>query len=102
MAIEELEWGREGGEAIQGKYSLLLGADLVYTEANVEPLISAVQAVIRKNKCCEILLAHSSRNSDVDCQLFVGLTSLGFDLQAVGNSQRDRRVTVYQHLACSD
>ena len=94
--MAELSWERPLEATCRGPYSLIIGADLVYAAADVKPLLATVEAVQRLNPTCALLMAHCARNSAIDEELMEELSGAGLSLLAVANSERDRRVSVYQ------
>lgn len=94
-----LDWTAPDGEACRGPYSLVLGADLVYSAASIGPLAATLGRILEANPGCQVLLAHCSRHADVDRQLFDALAAIGLRMQPVAKCVRDRRVTVYSRTA---
>jgi predicted nicotinamide N-methyase len=90
-----LDWEDPSAAACSRPYSLLIGADLVYTAAAGHHLCAALRAVLACNPGCPLLLAHCSRHSVVDARLFAALSALGLQATAVAASDKDWRVTVY-------
>ena len=90
-----LDWEQPDMDACRGPYSLVIGADLVYTAGAVDHLCVAIQVVLGNSPDCRVLLAHCSRHTDVDEQLFGALSTLGLQPAVVAASQKDRRVQVY-------
>lgn len=90
-----LDWEHPSAAACSGPYSLLIGADLVFTAAAVHHLCAALRAVLASNPGCPLLLSHCSRHSMVDARLFGALRALGLQATAVAASDKDWRMTVY-------
>ena len=103
-------------------YALLLGADLVYTQAAVVPLASTIAHVLygcsgrvsgeehpghadrhgcHKGACpsaCEVLLAHKDRHELVTASLMAALAGFGLVLEPVGVSARSPAVRVFRSV----
>ncbi|BDA41071.1 probable protein N-lysine methyltransferase METTL21A at C-terminar half [Coccomyxa sp. Obi] len=94
--VAELAWGGPIEDACRGPFSLIVGADLVYTAADVQPLLSTLSALQHGNTACGLVMAHCSRRNVVDKSLFDGLASLDRKLCVVAASAIDGRVKVYQ------
>ena len=90
-----LDWEHPDAAACSGPYSLLIGADLVYTPGAIGHLCAALRAVLASNPGCHLLLSHCSRHNIVDTRLFGALSALGLHATAVAASDKDGRVTVY-------
>lgn len=88
----ELNWGDPAD--ITGPFSLVLGADLVYAVADVQPLVQTLDSILGSNPGSALLMAHCSRSSEVDQQLFDSFAGAGLKLQRVAASDNDRRVSV--------
>lgn len=94
--MAELNWASPMEATCRGPFSLIIGADLVYAAADVQPLLATVSAVQHLNPTCALLMAHCARNRTVDEDLLKGLRCAGLRLRPVAASEQDRRVTVYQ------
>ena len=103
-------------------YALLLGADLVYTQAAIAPLASTIAQVLHGwssgvsgEKCpsdvvghgshrgacptaCEVLLAHKDRHERVTASLMAALARVGLVLEPVGVSARSPAVHVFRSV----
>ena len=110
-------------DALSGApYALLLGADLVYTQAAVAPLASTIAQVLHgwssgvsgeecpsdaglhgshQGACptaCEVLLAHKDRHERVTASLMAALAGVGLVLEPVGVSARSPAVHVFRSV----
>lgn len=103
-------------------YALLLGADLVYTQAAVAPLASTIAHVLHGSSsrvsgeqhpshagwlgshhgarptACGVLLAHKDRHERVTASLMAALAGLGLVLEPVGVSARSPAVRVFRSV----
>lgn len=100
-------------------YALLLGADLVYTQAAVAPLASTIARVLygstsrvcgatqrshagrhvsHQRAACEVLLAHKDRHEGVTASLMAALAEFGLVLEPVGVSARSPAVRVFRSV----
>mmetsp|Transcript_7874 Transcript_7874/g.15342 ORF Transcript_7874/g.15342 Transcript_7874/m.15342 type:complete len:180 (-) Transcript_7874:274-813(-) len=73
-----------GGEMndSKGRWDLIIGSDLVYSESQIEPLMNALVSLTQgRNKECVILLAHKHRHVDVDQCLLRQFKSKGFSVE---------------------
>ena len=81
-------------------YDLLLGADLVYTQAAIAPLSRTVARVLggrgSRPPPGRVLLAHKDRHADVTAGLMAALAEVGLALEPVGVSVGSPAVRVYQ------
>lgn len=94
--MAELTWGGPLVGAFRGPFSLIVGADLVYTAADVQPLLSSLSALQHGNTPCALVMAHCRRANHVDKRLFDGLAGLGWEMRLVAASAKDARVKVHQ------
>lgn len=108
LDVQEFDWAHPPDALCQLPWDVILGADLVYNQAGVAALCTAVQALLRGQQACTdggraltVLLAHKQRHEEVDWELLHGLQSLGVTLTAVatGEGSRGSRVTVYSWQA---
>lgn len=95
--VAQLEWGGPwpGEDICRRPFSLIVGADLVYTAADVQPHLSTLYALKHGNTACRLVMAHCSRSDGVDKPYFDGLAGLGLDFCLVAESAKDARVKVY-------
>ena len=112
--------GACAGALCGAPYVLLLGADLVYTQAAVAPLASTIAQVLygRSSRvrgrdrpghagrhgshhgahavACEVLLAHKDRHERVTASLMAALAGVGLVLEPVGVSACSPAVRVFR------
>ena len=96
-----LDWAAPDDEACTGPYSLVLGADLIYSAASIGPLAARLRHLLDCSPGSQVLLAHCSRHANVDRQLFAALAAAGLQMQPVAKCTRDSRVTVYSIMVQS-
>ena len=81
-------------------YDLLVGADLVYTQAAIAPLARTIARVLcgrgLRPPTGRVLLAHKDRHADVTAGLMAALAEAGLALEPVGVSVRSPAVRVYR------
>ena len=81
-------------------YDLLVGADLVYTQAAIAPLSRTIARVLCGRGLCpppgRVLLAHKDRHADVTAGLMAALAEMGLALEPVGVSVCSPAVRVYR------
>ncbi|KAL4420843.1 hypothetical protein ABPG75_010499 [Micractinium tetrahymenae] len=87
------------------QYAWLLGADLVYSLAHVQPLVETIAAAAAAVAAAgapplRLLVAHKPRHEDVDVALLGGLCSAGLPLRAVARDAGSR-CTIYANEAAA-
>lgn len=100
-----LDWAAPGSDVLAppggppGQYAWLVGADLVYSLRQVQPLVQTIAAAAAATVAASapplrLLIAHKRRHEEVDAALLGGLRSVGLALQAVLRDAGSR-CTVY-------
>lgn len=83
--IGEFDWLSPPEEILRQQFDLVIGADLVYSFAAVEPFMAAVTALLQerdgKKVCGRMIYAHFPRFPDLDAAMQQALSSAGFDVQ---------------------
>ena len=82
--VEQLDWTSPREDICSAAWDVILGSDLVYSIAQIEPLRTVLQAVFTQSRPCpELILAHKSRHDVVDASLLQMLSEEKFKLTKI-------------------
>ena len=96
-AVRELDWTNTNFEATKDTYDIILGADIVWLEHLVAPLVDVMNELLAINSNLKIILAHQTRSAATDEILF-DLLDKKFVVQSVKKPEgyKDTRVNLFE------
>jgi protein N-lysine methyltransferase METTL21D len=101
--VRELDW--TNAQFVQGKdtYDIVLGADIVWLEHLVDPLVAVMEKLLLLNPKLKILLGHQTRSVATD-DIFFGLLEKMFIISPVQKplGYQDTRVDLFELYAKMD
>lgn len=84
--VTALDWGSSLGLSIKTMlYDIIVGADLIYAEKDIAPLVKTICHIQQYSKQCMVIVAHKNRSSAVTHQLIAKLHCHGIQVQEIVN-----------------
>jgi len=92
-----LDWTTATFDADHDTYDIVLGADIVWLEHLVGPLVSVMEQLLSINAGLKILLSHQTRSAATD-EVFFGLLSKRFTIASIEKPEgyKDTRVNLFE------
>lgn len=81
-----LEWGTQTSALYSQYFDAIVGADLIYAQQDIAPLIATLQLLLKRNLHCDIIIAHKDRHADVTAQLLNDMQATGVSFTCVESS----------------
>lgn len=88
-----LDWGSPAlSMSMTMLYDIIIGADLIYAEKDIAPLVETICHIQQYSKMCTVIVAHKHRSSAVLDQLIAKLHCHGIHVHEIVNSGA---ITIY-------
>lgn len=89
-----MDWECPGEEMLDKTWDVIIGADLVYSAKQIDPVVKVLSAIKARNPDCKILFAHKTRSDFVDQTFFAKLTECEIGLSEL---EKSLNIGIYFH-----